>query len=38
MAKIFGKWRLKFENLGNGLEMWHGLSIWEMSQICGEMT
>ena len=42
MAKICGKWRIY---LGIGLSVWEAAKIfwndedlWEMSQICGEMT
>ena len=42
MAKICGKWRIY---LGIGLSVWETAKIlgndedlWEMSQICGEMT
>ena len=42
MAKICGKWRIY---LGIGLSVWetaknlgNDVDLWEMSQICGEMT
>ena len=42
MAKICGKWRIY---LGIGLSVWetpkylgNDADLWEMSQICGEMT
>ena len=40
MAKIRGKWRIY---LGIGLSVWetslgNDVDLWEMSQICGEMT
>ena len=42
MAKICGKWRIY---LGIGLSVWetskilgNDVELWEMSQICGEMT
>ena len=42
MAKICGKWRIY---LGIGLSVWETakvfgkyVDLWEMSQICGEMT
>ena len=40
MAKICGKWRIYF---GIGLSVWgkifgNDVDLWEMSQICGEMT
>ena len=42
MAKICGKWRIY---LGIGLSVWktakifgNDVDLWEMAQICGEMT
>ena len=35
MTYIFGKW---LKCLGNDKNMWEIVDLWEMAQICGELT